>query len=71
MKTGRSLQEVMLELDRQNKAKKDISDPRRRSVCMRMGRHLKSDPWEKRGSLARHAFSTGRWRQPWASGQVL
>ena len=67
MKTGRSLQEVMLELDRRIKQRRIISDPRRHSGCMRMGRRLKSDPWKKRVSLARHAFSTDRWRLPLAS----
>ena len=72
MKTGRSLQEVMLELDRQNKAKKDYIGSAQALRLYEDGKTLKSDPWKKRVSLrTTRLFPPTGGVCPWHPGQVL
>ena len=68
MKTGISLQEVMLELDRQNKAKKDYIGSARALRLYEDGQTFEIGLRGRSASVGHgHAFSTGRWRLPLAS----
>ena len=69
MKTGRNLQEVLVELDRQNKAKQDFISPAQGMRLREDGHtfelnHLTTD---RQMTFGTPRCSTVRWHRHWAS----
>ena len=71
MKTGRSLQEVLTELNRQNQAKKDYIGSAQALRLYEDGSTFEIGQGEDAQQFVTPAFSIDRWRQPWASRQSI
>lgn len=73
MKTGRNLQEVLVELNRQNQAKQDFISPAQGMHLREDGHtfeinHLTTNQQRCSGQLR---CSTARWHRHWASRQNI